>query len=111
MAYVGPGGATSRVSSGETRVIDMQKAHPPSIIPSQSRLATVAIPNGQFRQGVGLYSSNYTADFIPASAARSLEGTTIQLLIPIKADDVVNEYTFVFTVMVDPLTQLVPAKP
>lgn len=92
-------------------MIDMQKAHPPSIIPSQSRLATVAIPNGQFRQGVGLYSSNYTADFIPASAARSLEGTTIQLLIPIKADDVVNEYTFVFTVMVDPLTQLVPAKP
>lgn len=109
MAYVGPTGTSSRVSPGDTRIIDMEKAHPPSVIPSKSRLTKIAIPNDHFHQNVGLYSSNTMDDFIRPSAVRASDGMNVQLLVPIKVDEVVNEYTFIFTVKVEAMTQLVPA--
>lgn len=94
MAYVGPNGLTSKVTSGETRVGDMGRAQTPTVIPAHARAAEIAVPNDQV---VMIGYDHIIRDFVnPGDDYRALEGKQIQLLVPLKVQDTVNEYTFIF---------------
>jgi hypothetical protein len=93
MAYVGPTGVSSRVSPGETRVIDMEKAHPPTTVPAMASVFKVAIPNDLLHTGS---YGHWIEDFVTPATAAAAEGKEMRLLMPIRVRDVVNEYTFVF---------------
>ena len=93
MAYVGPYRTSSRVSPGETRVIDMERQHPPTVVPPNAKVIKIAIPNDLYHTRA---DGDYVEDFVDTLAASQAEGKEIQLLIPIRVEDVVNEYTFVF---------------
>lgn len=95
MAYVGPTGLTSKVSSGDTRVIDMGKAQTPTVIPAKAKAALTAIPVDNYV--VNLSAGNQMKDFICVGEPYTeLEGKEIRLLVPIRVQDVANEYTFTF---------------
>lgn len=104
MAFVGADGLTSKVSSGDTRVMDMGRAQTPTVIPSRSRVALSAIPNDYFHRGD---YGNTIRDFVCVGRAyQELEGAEMRLLMPIRVQDTVNEYTFAFR-----LSNIVPPPP
>jgi hypothetical protein len=93
-AYVGPDGSASAVTNGETRRIDVGREQPASMIPAHSTLAVVAIPNTHI-QGTAPYTS--IADFIPLDeSATEMDQKEARLVLPIRVQDVTNEYTLVF---------------
>lgn len=91
MAYVGPDGFTSKVSSADIRMIDVGRAQPPTVIPPGARAAITAVPN----EHIGAS----TRDFLQSvDRASELNGATVQLLVPLRVQDVTNEYTFLFEI-------------
>ena len=97
-SYVGPDGFSSPVSSGETRCIQMGEARPPETIPANSRAILSIIPTRL------VYTPSYgggcsVSDFLPHdSTANKLEGKNARLILPLKVQDSVNEYTLIFQV-------------
>lgn len=94
MAYVGPGGRSSGVASGETRMMDVGRSRPPSVVPPGASLVDLAIPTMHLVRGT---YGHIILDFVPAdSTARSYEGKELRLTFPVRVRETVNEYTFVF---------------
>lgn len=99
-AYVGPDGVTSKVTNGDTRVIDMEKSQTPTVIPRAARAQLTAIPNRNYTTGVVGYSPDRVEDFVPlVDEAPAYNGKEVRLLIPLSVQDVVNEYTMVFRIV------------
>jgi hypothetical protein len=95
-AYVDPTGVTSRLVRGETRVIDIERSNPPSLIPAGAKLAVVAVPAMNLVEGS---SANYMRPFVPRTwAAGGAAGKEIRLLLPIQAAGQTREYTLTFRV-------------
>lgn len=94
MVYVSPTGIAGKVTSGETRVMNMGQAQTPTVIPAQAKAILTAIPNDLFVTGP---AGNRLLDFVdPCEDPAKYEGKDVRLVIPFKIQDVVNEYTFVF---------------
>jgi hypothetical protein len=72
-------------------MIDVGRSHPPMTIPPGARAALTAIPSNS------LTRDGEVRDFVsPNEDPSRLEGSTVQLLIPLRIQDVTNEYTFLF---------------
>lgn len=102
--FVGPTGTSSRVSSGETRVMDMNRSQPNAVIPRGANAMLIAVPNDHHYTGT--YSSG-TIDFVPTpEIAPRLEGSELRLVLPLQVQGVVNEYSLLFRIedvrVVDP---------
>jgi len=96
-AYVSPAGFSGPVSSGETRCIQMGQSRPPETIPGNAQAILTVIPNNQIYTPYGGGCS--VRDFVPGdSTALKMEGKEARLLLPLRVQDNVNEYTLVFLV-------------
>lgn len=94
--YVGPNGVSGRLSNGETRVMDLERSQPPTVIPRGARSVLGMVPNDNFESGT---YGNYFHDFVPLEeGAEQLEGREVRVVLPFSVQDVVNEYTFVFKI-------------
>jgi hypothetical protein len=95
-SFVGLDGLAGRVSPGDTRVMDMEKSHPPTVIPANAGSRLVVIPNRLFSTSS---AGNTLKDFVCVNAPyESLNGKEARLILPIRVQGVANEYTFVFRV-------------
>lgn len=95
MAYVGPDGISSKVSSGDTRIIDMGKSRTPTVIPSHAKGVFTAVPNVNVDQDP--LNTGYLSDFVGiCDDPAALNGKEVQLLVPVRIEETVNEYTFIF---------------
>ena len=92
--YVGVNGIVSRVSPGNTRVMDMEREQPPTVVPAGARAIVTAIPNDYY---VTSSYGGYTRDFLCVRQPfGELQDSEARLVLPIRVQDVTNEYTFVF---------------
>ena len=96
-SYVGPDGFSSPVSSGETRCIQMGQARPPETVPANARAIITVIPNALIYTPYGGGCS--VRDVVPSdSTALKFEGKEARLILPLRVQDSVNEYTLVFRI-------------
>lgn len=96
-AYVGPNGVSSRIVNGNTRVIDMEREQPPTVVPAHASAVLNIIPTDLYHVSTGAYTSNWTDDFVSyCGTAADYEGKTFRLMLPIQVQETVNEYTLEF---------------
>jgi len=94
-SYVGPDGISSMVSSGETRCIQMGQSRPPETIPANARAILTVIPSSLVYTPYG--GGCTVRDFVPPdSTAARFERKDARLILPLRVQDNVNEYTLVF---------------
>ena len=107
-AFVDPKGKSQAIMHAGMKYDDCIARKAPSIIVAHTKLTDEIIPcdyvsRGQsgwsvdryFEVGDGSVLSD-AAPMIADSLARALKGQTISVLLPIKTQDVVNDYTFTF---------------
>lgn len=75
---MGPTGITSRVSPGES---------PIQVVPAKATAVLVAIPNAH---------ADPRRDFVEWGEIEERRGKEFRLLVPMRVQDVTNEYTFTF---------------
>ncbi len=94
-SYVGPDGFSGPVSSGETRCIQKGQSRPPETVPAMARAILTIIPNPLIYEPYG--GGCAVRDFVPQdSTAVKFEGKDARLILPLRVQDNVNEYTLVF---------------
>lgn len=96
MSYVDVNGFASGVSSGETRLMDVGKSAAPTVIPADAKANLVAVPNSLIKFGVGTSEARVREFLWYVDEYDGLEGKQVELLVPIRVQNTVNEYTFVF---------------
>jgi hypothetical protein len=108
-AFVDLQGQSQPVMHTGVKYTDCSAPKAPSVIVAKGRITDVIVPCNYLRMG---YSSWIQNDYLPNSAyvpldsadamAKRLEkevkGKKLQVLLPIKTQDVVNDYTFTFEV-------------
>lgn len=107
-AFVDPAGTSHPVMHVGIRYNDCTGPKTPSVVIRRGSLSDVVIPCGNVRFGYRdwiidpfLPSPPMTlanADSATAALHREVVGKTVQLLLPIRIEDVVNEYLFTFEV-------------
>lgn len=98
MSFVGPDGSASKVTSGETRMMNVGQSQTPTPIPANAKVTVMAIPNSQINPQT--YGPN-VHPLYPASDSMQFDeakGDSLRLVVPIQVEDTVNEYSFVFEV-------------
>ncbi len=96
-SYVGPDGVSGTVSSGQTRCIQMGQSRPPETVPANARAILTIIPSNLVYTPYG--GGCEVRDFVPANeTAAQFEGKEARLILPLRVQDNVNEYTLVFRV-------------
>ncbi len=94
-SYVGLDGFSGPVASGETRCIQMGQSRPPETIPADARAIITIIPSSMVYTPYG--GGCAVRDFVPAdSTAAKFEGKEARLILPLRVQDNLNEYTLVF---------------
>ena len=107
-AFVDPMGQSQPVMHQGVKYIDCSSPKAPSVVVAKGRITDSIVPCNYVRLGSESWEET---DFLPnrsipldsASAVatqmeKQLKGKTIQVLLPIKTEDVVNDYTFTFEV-------------
>lgn len=90
--YVDTRGVASGLSSGDTRLIEVGQSRPPATIPAGARIEETGVPNNHI-------DGSEVSGFFPYAEDPSTEiGEFVRLVLPIRVEDVINEYTFVFEV-------------
>lgn len=96
-AYVGPTGLSSRIVNGDQRVIDMERAQPPTVIPAHASALLNIVPTELYHERNSANLTNYMEDFVSVcGSAEDYEGRSLRLVLPIRVQDTVNEYTLDF---------------
>lgn len=100
MSFVSPEGSASKVTSGETKVMNVGESQPPTPIPANANVTVMAIPNAVIYDSDGDGIDDVNRLFTAADTTRfeEIKGKTVRLILPLKVEDTVNEYTFVFSV-------------
>lgn len=108
-AFVDPKGQSQPVMHTGVKYTDCTSPKAPSVLVAKGRLTDVIVPCNYVKMG---YSSWVELDFLPNNSMvpldsadavakrfeKDMKGKTIQVLLPIKTQDVVNDYTFTFQV-------------
>lgn len=99
-SFVGPDGNSSRVTSGQTKVKDVGQSQPATPIPAKAKTDVTAIPNVLIYDSDGDGIDDVNPMFSAADSAEfeDYEGEKMRLVVPLKVEDTVNEYTFVYDV-------------
>jgi hypothetical protein len=97
MSYVNIDGFASGVSSGETRLMDVGKSVGPTVVPARAKVSLVAVPNALINREAGAGEAKLREFYWYVDDYDDLEGRQVELLIPIRVESTVNEYTFAFT--------------
>ncbi len=104
-AFVGVNGISSRVMHSGVKYIDRSNPQPPTVVVRKGTISDLIVPTDNIYYNT--YSGWETAPLFPVSAtkeeelrlsAQSYVGKTIQVLLPLKIEDVVNEYIFTFKI-------------
>ena len=94
-SYVSPDGFSTPVASGETRCIQMGQSRPPETIPANARAIITIIPSNRVYAPYG--GGCAIRDFVPHdSTALKIEGKEARLILPLRVQDNINEYTLLF---------------
>lgn len=99
-SFVGTTGSSSKVTSGDTRVMDVGQSQTPTPIPANASTTVTAIPNAVIydNDGDGVDDVNPLFAASDSTEFDEHEGETARLIVPLEVEDTVNEYTFVFEV-------------
>ena len=104
-AYVGADGASHRVMHSGVKYTDKNNHQPPSVVVRKGRIFDMLVPvdNVEYVSSLGWYTTPLfpTAARSKAQAeeqAASYVGKTVQALLPLEIQGVVNEYVFLFDV-------------
>jgi len=101
-SFVDLSGSSHRLIHSGVKLIDKNQAQPPSIVARKSILEDTVFSASHIRYGgadTGWIYRNWLEPAVNNPAqAKSFEGKTLQFLIPLKVEDVVNEYLFVFRI-------------
>jgi hypothetical protein len=81
-------GRSDGVVSGETKFVDIGRSQPPTVIPAKSFVSVVAFPRSQ--------ADAVNAKIHPFTRQPLTTTVETRLVLPLKVQDVVNPYTFVF---------------
>ena len=100
-AYVGPDGNSQRLMHGEVRRYQANQSLPPTVIPAGGS-ASKTIGSMEAFEGELFPVSYVGADSSGVASFRkrvdAFEETEVQVLLPLKIEEEVNEYTFTFDV-------------
>lgn len=102
-AYVGPSGSSERLVHGEVRQYQLTSQLPPTVIPSGGTVSMYVGSESAFNgNALPTSYSTYGSDSTGVATFRSMvegtEGENIKVLLPLKIQEELNEYTFTFEV-------------
>jgi hypothetical protein len=108
-AFVDPKGLSQPVMHAGVKYTDCASPKAPSVVVAKGRITDEIVPCNYVQLGYGSwiemdYLPNFSyvlldsADAIASRLDKEMKGKTIQVLLPIKTQDVVNDYTFTFQV-------------
>lgn len=114
-AFVDPKGQSQPVMHTGVKYTDCTSPKAPSVLTGHARVTDAVIPCGYLElippttySSGGWHSNNYlgapklvrldVSESVAASLTQSLKGKTIKLLLPIKNQDFVSDYTFTFDI-------------
>lgn len=107
-AFVDYDGSTGRVIHSGVKYIDRNNSQPPTIIPKNAKVDDIVVPTDNIYYQEGQYGGWRINALFPTYAKNAEElgqmgnetvGKEIKVLLPLKIEDVVNEYTFTFKVV------------
>jgi hypothetical protein len=105
--YVDESGMSQRVMHSGVKYIDKNNSQPPTIVVRGATISDVVLPTDNIYYEKGKYGGWRESPLLPDMSydrpeierqASGLIGKTVQILLPIKIEDVVNEYVFVFSI-------------
>ena len=96
-AYVSPAGTSSPVAAGATTCILVGQSRPAETIPSHATAVLTIIPSALIERKGGCHVEPF---IVGNSTALKLDGKDARLVLPLRVQDTVNEYTLVFRVRV-----------
>lgn len=106
-AFVDENGISHRVIHSGVKYIDRNSTQPPSVVVRNGTVTDLVIPTDNIYYVSGKYGGWHVAPLFPKSAVSAEElrakagkyiGKTIQVLLPLQIEEVVNEYIFTFEV-------------
>jgi hypothetical protein len=106
-AFVDENGVSHRVMHSGVKYIDRTNPQPPSVVVRKGSITDLVIPTDNIYYVSGKYGGWREAPLFPTSAvtieelrvkAENYIGKTVQVLLPLQIEDVVNEYIFTFEV-------------
>ena len=108
-AFVGVTGQSQRVMHSGVKYIDRNNPQPPSIVIRNGNLSDIVIPTDNIYYASGKYGGWREAPILPNARfgmtteqlieqAKPYIGKSIQVLLPLQIEDVVNEYIFSFKI-------------
>ncbi len=103
-AFVDYNGLTHRVMHKGVKYVDRNDSQPPSVIVRNGTISDLIVPTENVYFVSGPYGGYWEVEpFFPTSGITSEEaqkyiGKTIQILLPLQIEGVVNEYIFIFEV-------------
>ena len=119
-AFVDESGRSHRVMHASVKFADREKPQPPSVVAPKEQLEDIVAPTDYVRRVEGtrstagrweeksllpdfdFHSSSVKGEYATfadfETAAKSKVGKTIQILLPLKVEDVVNNYIFTFQI-------------
>ncbi len=93
-AYVDHHGASHRCMHSGVKYTDRNNPQPPTVVPRKGMITDIIVPTDNV---AWVANSWYTYDLF-MKADSSLVGDSVQVLLPLEIEDVVNEYIFSFEV-------------
>ena len=107
-AYVGIDGISERVIHAGVKYTDRNNSQPPTVVIRKGTVTDLIIPSDNIYYVSGRYGGWEELPLLPDVKAPNVEelkskaekyiGKTIQVLLPLQIEDIVNEYIFIFEV-------------
>ena len=108
-AYVDTGGTSHRIAHAGVKYVDINNPQPPSVIVRKGRIDETIFPTDYVhydggRYGRGWWHEPLLPQYSGGTATKLREradqeiGKSIQVLLPLQIDGVVNDYLFVFKI-------------
>ena len=102
-AFVDENGLSQRVTHSGVRYIDRNSHQPPTVVVREGTVADSIIPSDNIYYQSGRYGGWRERPLFPVSTMSADElnervGNTVQILLPLQIQDIINEYLFVFVV-------------
>ena len=120
-AFVDQDGMSQRVIHAGVKYIDRNSSQPPTIVVRGGTVNDLIIPSANIYYKKGAYEGWREAPLFPSISATDAKvlkskteqyiGKTIQVLLPLQIEDVVNEYIFIFEVQSFKFIYREPSRP
>jgi hypothetical protein len=99
-AYVGLDGTSGRVMHSGVKYTEANNSQPPSVIVRGGRIYDMIVPTSNIYYTSGSYGGWNERPLFPTDHAQALaaKGRSVQVLLPLEIQGIVNEYLFTFTI-------------